>query len=51
MLFMEKESGQGLVEYAMLVAFVAIVLLAIVAVLGERIQAMYNTIISKLPFG
>ena len=36
------ESGQDLVEYALLVAFIAIVAVAGVLVLGENISALFD---------
>ena len=37
MLFMDRESGQGLVEYALVLVLVAIVVIAILTLLGPQI--------------
>ena len=49
MLFAPKEKGQGLVEYAMILSFVAIVVIAIVRLLGPRIGTIFSTVNSSLP--
>lgn len=40
--------GQGLVEYALLLIFVAVVLVALLLVLGPGIRNTYSDIISAL---
>jgi pilus assembly protein Flp/PilA len=49
MLFAPKERGQGLVEYAIILAFVAIVVISVVSLLGPRIGNTFSTIASSLP--
>ena len=49
MLFAPKERGQGLVEYAIILAFVAIVVISVVRLLGPRIGDTFSTIASSLP--
>jgi pilus assembly protein Flp/PilA len=49
MLFSPSEKGQGLVEYAMIIVFVAIVVIAIVGLFGERVGSTFSTINSSLP--
>jgi pilus assembly protein Flp/PilA len=49
MLFAPKEKGQGLVEYAMILSFVAIVVIAIVRLIGPRVGTIFSTINSSLP--
>ena len=49
MLFAPKEKGQGLVEYAILLSFVAVVVIAVVRVMGPRLGETYSTINSSLP--
>ncbi|MBN1287227.1 MAG: pilus assembly protein [Anaerolineae bacterium] len=44
----EHERGQGLVEYALLLIFVAVVLIAILAVLSPGIANIYSGIINTL---
>jgi pilus assembly protein Flp/PilA len=49
MLFISKENGQGLVEYAIILAFVALVVISVVRLLGPRIGNTFSTIASSLP--
>ena len=49
MLFISKEEGQGLVEYAIILAFVALVVISVVRLLGPRIGNTFSTIASSLP--
>ena len=48
MLFHPQERGQGLVEYAIVLVFVAIVVIAIVRLLGPKIGNIFSTINSSL---
>jgi pilus assembly protein Flp/PilA len=41
---MESEQGQTLVEYAFLVAFIALVVLVAVTLLGTNISSVFNSI-------
>ena len=49
MLFAPKERGQGLVEYAIILAFVALVVISVVRLLGPRIGETFSTIASSMP--
>lgn len=49
MLFAPKEKGQGLVEYAIILSFVAIVVIAVVRLLGPRIGDTFSSMNSSLP--
>ena len=49
MLFAPKERGQGLVEYAIILAFVALVVIAVVRLLGPEIGNTFSTISNSLP--
>ena len=49
MLFAPKERGQGLVVHAIILAFVAIVVVSVVRLLGPRISNTFSTIASSLP--
>lgn len=49
MLFAAEEKGQGLVEYAILIAFVAVVVFAVVGFLGVRTGNIFSTVNSSLP--
>jgi pilus assembly protein Flp/PilA len=48
MLFSPKEKGQGLVEYALILVLVAIVVIAVLMVLGPVIGNVFSTINSSL---
>jgi len=49
MLFAPKERGQGLVEYAIILSLVAVLVIAVVRVMGPRLGETYSTINSSLP--
>jgi pilus assembly protein Flp/PilA len=49
MLFHPKEKGQGLVEYAIILALVAIVVIAVVRLMGPKLGNTYSTIQNSLP--
>ena len=44
MLFSAKEKGQGLVEYALILVLVAVVVIAVLTVLGPIIGNVFTTI-------
>lgn len=48
MLFAKKEKGQGLVEYALILALIAIVVIAVLAILGGKVQNKFNTVQNAL---
>ena len=48
MLFSPKEKGQGLVEYALILVLVAIVVIAVLAILGPIIGNVFSTLNSSL---
>lgn len=48
MLFHPQEKGQGLVEYAIILVFVAIVVIAIMRLIGPRVGNIFSTINSSL---
>jgi pilus assembly protein Flp/PilA len=43
-----RERGQGLVEYALIIALVAVVVIAALVVLGPRIASIFNNVNSNL---
>jgi pilus assembly protein Flp/PilA len=47
-LFAKDESGQDLLEYALLVALIALVAFGAVAAAGTQVNAIFNTIASQL---
>ncbi|MGD8403193.1 MAG: pilus assembly protein [Anaerolineales bacterium] len=48
MLFAPKEKGQGLVEYALILVLVAIVVIAVLMLLGPIIANVFSTINSSI---
>jgi pilus assembly protein Flp/PilA len=48
MLFHPQERGQGLVEYAIILVFVAIVVIAIMRLVGPKVGNIFSTINSSL---
>ena len=48
MLFIPREEGQGLVEYALILVLVAVVVIAILAVLGPSIGNVFSSIITRI---
>jgi pilus assembly protein Flp/PilA len=49
MLFAPQEKGQGLVEYAIILAFVAVVVIAVMRLLGPTIGNVFSTVNSEIP--
>ena len=48
MLFVPKEKGQGLVEYALILVLVAIVVIAVLMIMGPTIGNTFSLINSSL---
>jgi len=48
MLFLNRENGQGLVEYALVLVLVAIVVIAILTLLGPQIGNVFSQVINGL---
>jgi len=48
MLFAPKEKGQGLVEYALILVLVAVVVIAVLTLLGPIIGNVFSDIINGL---
>jgi pilus assembly protein Flp/PilA len=48
MLFAPKEKGQGLVEYALILVLVAVVVIAILTLLGPQIGAVFSRVSNSL---
>jgi pilus assembly protein Flp/PilA len=46
--FFREESGQGLVEYALIIGLIAVVAIAALTASGGSISAIFGTISSKL---
>lgn len=51
MLFLNSESGQGLVEYALVLVLVAIVVIAILTLLGPQIGQVFSNVMNGLEGG
>ena len=45
---LQHEAGQGLVEYALILVFVAIVVIAILALLGPALGNVFSTIYANI---
>ena len=48
MLFLPHEEGQGLVEYALILVLVAIVVIAILLLVGPAVGNVFSTIVDAL---
>jgi pilus assembly protein Flp/PilA len=48
MLYMPREEGQGLVEYALILVLVAVVVIVILALLGPAIGNIFSNIVNTL---
>ena len=48
MLFLNREEGQGLVEYALVLVLVAVVIIAILTLLGPQIGNVFSRITNGL---
>ena len=47
--FFNDEEGQALVEYGMLISLIALIVIAVVALFGSRIVAMWGSNAEKFP--
>ena len=48
MLYMPREEGQGLVEYALILVLVAVVVIVILALMGPAIGNIFSNIVNAL---
>ncbi len=48
MLYMPREEGQGLVEYALILVLVAVVVIAILTILGPAVGRVFSTIVNSI---
>jgi len=46
--FFKSERGQGMVEYGLIIALVAVVVIAALVILGPKIALMFTTVSTKL---
>ena len=51
MLFLNREEGQGLVEYALVLVLVSVVVIAILTLLGPQIGQVFSRISATLATG
>ena len=49
--FIREEEGQGMVEYGLIIALVAIVVIGALTALGGGLEGIFNTITETLPGG
>ncbi len=47
-MYLPQEEGQGLVEYALILVLVALVVIAILAVLGPQIANVFSKVTNQL---
>lgn len=48
MIFAPNEKGQGLVEYALILILVALVVIAMLALLGPAVANMFQSVINNI---
>lgn len=48
MLYMPREEGQGLVEYALILVLVAVVVIVILSVLGPTVGNVFSELVDTL---
>ena len=48
MLYIPREEGQGLVEYALILVLVAVVVIVILALLGPAIGNIFSNVVTNL---
>lgn len=51
MLFIPHEEGQGLTEYALILAFVVLIVIVALVALGPAVGNLYSTVVNKWPSG
>jgi pilus assembly protein Flp/PilA len=50
MLFLPREEGQGLVEYALILVLIAIAVIIVLGLLGDQVSAVFEEITNALNF-
>jgi len=48
MLYLPREEGQGLVEYALILVLIAIVVIAVLVVLGPAVAEIFQQIVDAI---
>lgn len=46
--FMQEEEGQTLVEYGLLISLIALVVIAVLTILGKKINTVFNVATNAL---
>ena len=49
MLYIEREQGQGLLEYALLLVLIAIIVIAALALLGPQLGDAFGRVVNAIP--
>jgi len=47
MIFLPREEGQGLVEYALILLLIAIVVVAVLLIFGPAVGNLYSTVMDQ----
>ena len=48
MLYLPREEGQGLVEYALILVLIAVVVIVLLTTLGGQVRSTFSTIVSGM---
>ncbi|TFF64214.1 Flp family type IVb pilin [Helcococcus ovis] len=46
--FMKEESGQGMVEYGLILALISVVVIALLSQIGDQLKKTFESIIGQL---
>ncbi|HAF17585.1 MAG: Flp family type IVb pilin [Thermacetogeniaceae bacterium] len=49
--FFREETGQGMAEYGLILALVAVAVIAVLGLLGDQLVAIFNDVIDGLTTG
>ncbi|HHV77462.1 MAG TPA: Flp family type IVb pilin [Syntrophothermus lipocalidus] len=44
-----EEEGQGMAEYGLILALIAVVVIGVLATMGDKLQEVFNQVNEKLP--
>jgi pilus assembly protein Flp/PilA len=47
--WLKSEKGQGLIEYALIIALIIIIVIALLSVIGQQVNNIYSNINNALP--